>query len=162
NEPIIKSTNGGTSWSYISRPSGAAGDNRSVYVNPTNSKQLWCCVGGTTSGTLYASTDGGSTWAKPSLSGSGAGCEIPARPNNPLTFYCAATNGVYKTTDGVTFAKMSGSPTSNNFARMFMDPATSTPYYVSFNAGSLGGVYKLSGGAWTRIFTNTQARAIAV
>jgi hypothetical protein len=162
NEPIIKSINGGSSWSYITRPVGATAGNRSVYVNPTDSKQLWCICGYTTSGTLYQSNDGGSTWTQPTLSGSGTVWTIAADPINPLTFYVAATNGVYKTTDGLNFVKMSGSPTSNNFAYMFMDRATSTPYYVAFNAGSLGGVYRFSGGAWTRIFTNSQARAVEV
>lgn len=158
NEPIIKSTNWGASWAYISRPSGAKGDNKAVYVLPTDSSQVWAIMGNV----LYKTTDGGGSWNALALNDSGNLWNLAADPKAPTTLYVGAQKGVCKTTDGTNFSLMPGSPTSSNFEYAYVDPVTpGLLYAISFNSGSLGGVYRYDG-AWRRIFKKPQARALAV
>ena len=163
NEPIIKSSDFGAHWNYVERPHGAIGDNRAVYVSPTNSSEVWCITGGSSTGFLYKSDDGGNHWR--SLSdGNGAGLwNIAVDPKNPGTMYVGGSIGIYKSTDGEHFSLMRGSPTSANYEYAYVDPVdSSTIYGLSFNNGAMGGVYRYRDGAWTRILANSQTRAIAV
>jgi photosystem II stability/assembly factor-like uncharacterized protein len=163
NEPIIKSPDGGSTWVYVKRPMGAIGDNRAVYVNPTNSSQVWCITGGASTGTLYKSTDGGSHWAAQNLGDSGGLWNIAVDPRNTATMYIGAQSGIFKTTDGQHFSRVSGSPTSQNYEYAYLDPIDpSLLYAVSFNSGALGGLYRYKNGNWSRLFTHPQTRTIAI
>ena len=163
NEPIIKSTDFGANWSYVKRPAGAIGDNRAVYVNPRNSKEVWCITGAASTGTLWKSADGGDTWTALDLAGAGSLWNIAVDPKEPTTMYVGARNGIYKSTDAMHFARMEGSPTSRNYEYVYLDPTDSaTVYAISFNSGSLGGLYRHRNGAWKRLLAKPQARAVAV
>jgi photosystem II stability/assembly factor-like uncharacterized protein len=158
NEPIIKSTNWGVTWAYISRPAAATGDNKAVYVSPADSNRVWALMGNE----LYHSTDGGGTWSALSLTNSGNLWNIAADPKTPNTLYVGARNGVFKTTDGTKFSLMPGSPASSNFEYVYLDPVTHGRLYaLSFNSGSMGGVYRYDG-TWTRLFKKPLARALAI
>lgn len=162
-EPIIKSTDAGASWAYVKRPPGAVGDNRAVYVNPTDSNQLWCITGGASTGSVSKSTDGGIHWAALDLGETGSLWNIAAHPTSPTTFYVGARSGIYRTTDGTHFSRMEGSPTSRNFEYAYLDPSDpAIVYALSFNSGSLGGLYRCEGGGWKRLLAKPQARAVAV
>ena len=68
---IMKSTDGGSTWTEIAEGSmGAVGVNK-VLIDPTNSQILIAGTGdnSTYSGWLYRSTNGGSTWTKISVGG---------------------------------------------------------------------------------------------
>ena len=163
NEPIIKSSDRGESWSYVKRPVGAVGDNRAVYVNPRDSRQLWCITGAAATGTLWKSADGGITWNALDLGNAGSLWNIATDPYGPTTMYIGARTGIYKSTDGAHFSLMQGSPTSGNYEYACLDPKDSTiPYAVSFNSGPLGGLYRCNGGVWSRLLAKPQARAVAV
>lgn len=159
NEPIIKSTNWGASWAYTSRPAGAVGDNKAVYVNPLNSLQLWAIMGNV----LYRSSDGGGTWVPLDLENSGHLWNLVAGPGHPGTLYVGAQAGVFESADGVHFRLMPGSPTSSNFEYVYRGPGSAGRLYaVSFNSGSLGGVYEHEHNRWRRIFKKPEVRALAV
>lgn len=163
NEPIIKSTDWGANWSYVKRPPGAIGDNRAVYVNPIDSRQVWCITGGASSGTLWKSTDGGVTWAALDLGDAGGLWNIAVDPTNPGTMYIGARSGIYQSADGTHFSRMPGSPTSRNYEYAYLDPVDSRIVYViSFNSGSLGGLYRYEGGTWSRLLAKPQAKALAI
>jgi photosystem II stability/assembly factor-like uncharacterized protein len=163
NEPIIKSTDFGTSWAYVKRPVGAVGDNRAVYVNPHDSSQVWCITGAASTGTLWKSDDGGMTWAALDLGDAGTLWNIVADPGNPRVMCIGARNGIYKTTDGRHFARIDGSPTSGNYEYAYLDPTDrGTVYAISFNSGARGGLYRYRDGAWSRLLAEPQARAVAV
>lgn len=158
NEPIIKSTNWGASWVYTARPSGANGDNKAVYVNPKDSRQVWAIMGNV----LYRSDDGGNLWTPLALENSGSLWNLAAARLETNRVYVGAQRGIFQTTDGTNFSLMAGSPISSNYEFVYVDPVTPGPLYaVSFNSGSRGGVYRYDG-HWTRLFKKPQARALAI
>ena len=162
-EPIIKSADWGATWSYVKRPNGAIGDNRALYVNPHDSKQLWCITGGAATGQLWKSADGGITWTALDVPNAGGLWNILAEPGDPSTMYIGARNGIYKSTDGAHFSRMPGSPTSRNYEYAYLDPVDpATAYAISFNSGSLGGLYRYKDSVWKRLLAKPQARAVAV
>lgn len=163
NEPIIKSTDWGASWSYVKRPVGAVGDNRAVYVDPHDSSQIWCVTGAASTGTLWKSDDGGIHWRALDLGDAGGLWNIAVDPKSPRTMYIGARNGIYRSTDGTHFLPMDGSPTSRNYEYACLDPVDpAIVYAVSFNSGSLGGLYRCERGAWSRLLAKPQARAVAI
>lgn len=159
NEPIVKSTNWGASWVYTTRPEGAQGDNKAVYVEPRNSKKVWAIMGNT----LYQSADGGNHWTSLSLSNAGTLWNLAVDKRAPGTMYIGARNGVFKSTNGKDFELMEGSPRSSNYEYVYLDPvASEIVYAISFNSGSLGGLYRYNGETWRRILKKSQARALAI
>ena len=163
NEAIIKSQDGGASWSYVKRPAGAAGDNRAVYVNPHDSTQVWCITGAASTGTLWKSADGGITWNALDLGDAGSLWNIAVDSRTVTTMYIGAQNGIYRSTDGTRFTLMRGSPTSANYEYATLDPNDpSVVYAISFNSGSKGGLYRFDGGGWSRLLAKPQARAVAI
>jgi photosystem II stability/assembly factor-like uncharacterized protein len=162
-EPIIRSSDWGATWSYTKRPIGAVGDNRAVYVNPKNSRQLWCITGASSTGTLWKSDDGGLTWRALDLADAGSLWNIAADPEQPATIYIGARNGIYKSTDGERFSRIEGSPTSGNYEYVYLDPThLRTVYAISFNSGAKGGLYRYDGLTWKRLLAKPQARGVAV
>ena len=158
NEPILKSTNWGATWSYTKRHAEAKGDNKSVYVAPDDSKRLWAIMGNV----LYQSHDGGESWTPLSLHDSGNLWNLAADATRTNTIYVGAQRGIFKSVDGTNFSLMPGSPVSSNFEYVYPDPVSSEVVYaVSFNSGSLGGVYRYDG-QWKRIFKKPQVRALAI
>ena len=158
NEPIIKSTNWGATWSYTRRPAGAKGDNKSVYVSPKDSRQLWAIIGDT----LYESGNGGDNWTPRILKDAGNLWNLAPDPKETGTIYVGTQHGVFKTADGTNFSLMPGSPISANYEYVYPDPVTTgVVYAVSFNSGTHGGVYRYDG-QWKHIFRKPQARALAI
>ena len=163
NEPIIKSTDWGKTWVYVKRPVDAVGDNRAVYVNPLDSRQVWCITGAASTGTLWKSDDGAMSWVALDVPEAGSLWNIVADPKQPGTMYIGARNGIYKSSDGIHFSRMKGSPTSWNYEYAYLDPTdSSTVYAVSFNSGSLGGLYRYRDGVWKKLLAKPQAKAVAV
>jgi photosystem II stability/assembly factor-like uncharacterized protein len=158
NEPIIKSTNWGATWTYTARPSGAKGDNKAVYVDPNDSRQVWAIMGNV----LFRSHDGGDRWTPLMLEHSGNLWNLAAARSETTTLYIGAQNGIFQSADGTNFSLMAGSPISSNYEFVYVDPVTpGLLYAVSFNSGSWGGVYRYDR-HWTRLFTKPQVRALAI
>ncbi|MFI5144811.1 MAG: T9SS type A sorting domain-containing protein [Ignavibacteria bacterium] len=103
---VNKSTNAGANW--ITTPSGASSS--SLLIDPTNTQTLYVSTGGSSSGSIQKTTDGGTTWtaAITGLPASNRGRTIIAMSNvNSQILYASISNsstsallGVYKTTDG--------------------------------------------------------------
>jgi hypothetical protein len=94
---ILKSTNGGSTWTLL----GSAYFNRKtisqIVVDPTNSNTIYAAVAGagingTTGGTgVWKSTDGGNTWTNTTtaISTSDSYTDLVIDPSNPQTLYTA-------------------------------------------------------------------------
>lgn len=97
-----KTTTGNTPFTSI-YGAGLPSPNRFVMdiaVHPTNSNIIWIALGGFGSGHVFQSTDGGSTWANRSGSGSTGLPDLPTNailidPTNPNIIYAGNDLGVY-------------------------------------------------------------------
>ncbi len=183
---ILKSTNGGTTWSkrYMSSGSGyTASWMYRIIVNPRNSAQLFLA----TSVGLFISNDAGATWGVVSNAGAnstgwaGQNARIYALDidvsANPVHLYATVSGyGVYRSFDGGTTWNPvnSGLPSGSAFTnRSVLAIAPSNPlivYMVLVNGGGAmyqsgsynGGYYTTNGGtSWSPLnltvnLSNTQ------
>src|SRR5262249_4631785 len=132
---LIKSTDGGTTWTFPSGP--FASRFLRISVNPANANEL---VAGTDQGG-FKSTDGGTTWASVISGSLGFTSDLVRDPSNAQTIYAStgfsfpAPPQVQKSTDGgTTWAPMSsGLPTSGvTFFALAISPSNPQTLYTSF------------------------------
>jgi photosystem II stability/assembly factor-like uncharacterized protein len=159
---VFKSTDGGGSWS----PANTGLPNNTgvsvLAIDPTNPATLYAGVliyaGGTTSGGVFKSSDGGVNWS-PANSGLPAGSvsALAIDPVNSATVYAGHAGyagvplgggrGVFKSTDGgkIWSPANSGLTATSVFAQA-IDPDNPATLY----AGTSGGVFKSTdgGGSW--------------
>jgi len=160
---ILKSTNGGASWTNIVGP-WVRTTIGALAISPADSQILLASsrIG------IYRSTDGAATWTQVMP---GIGTSVVFDPTNGNIAYAAignvngsALNGVFRSTDGgQTWKQLTGSgssalPTSNvGRIEIAIAPSTPTTLYVGISNsstssfGSLLGIYKTtdSGNTWT-------------
>ncbi|MFL6799053.1 MAG: FG-GAP-like repeat-containing protein [Xanthobacteraceae bacterium] len=163
---ILRSIDGGTSWTLIAGTSSFPGSRvEKLVIDPTT-------AGSTTSTTIFAattnkglqrSTDSGATWTQV-LSG-GDATDVVIHPNNPQFVFAAignpagnASNGIYRSTDGgATFpTKLStGFPTTNVGVIKFDVAHDSATIYaaVANTNKSLLGIFKSTslGSNWSQV-----------
>jgi photosystem II stability/assembly factor-like uncharacterized protein len=157
-EAVLKSTDWGANWAYVSSPAGVSGENQAVYTLPSDSSTVWVGVGSV----VYQSQNGGQSWTAVTGSLGNAIYNFAPDPTTPTTFYVGAGNGVYKTTDGVTFNLMSGSPTSTVGNMVVVDPQNPTILYAVPTNPPDGGVWKFDGTSWSQIWSKRYANALAI
>ncbi len=173
---LLKSTDGGATWSVIPGPGGVF-NRRSiskVVVDPTSASTVYLTItysanGFTGSSGVWKSVDGGQTWANTTalvgLDQTNPYTDLVIDPIHPQTLYTAVgyifgagTNGVYKTTNGgTTWTLLSGLPASgSSTGRISLALAASAPQtlYASvaqtIGAGAgLFGLYKTTDGGAT-------------
>lgn len=155
---VYRSTNGGSSWSYVFNGSG---DPRSPWsaplVNDPNNPSTFYV------GTIYVyrSTDSGGAWSRisPDLTrGSGTLSVIAIAPSNSNVIYTGSDDGaVYVTTNGGTSwsARYTGLPV-RSVGGIAVDPASPGTIYVGLQGFGSGHVYKSTnyGVSWTDISGN--------
>ena len=165
---LLKSTDGGTSWSD---PLSSCCNPNALVIDPTNPATIY---GGTPTGVLK-STDGGATWSSTGLS---MGVNLLALDRaNPATLYAATGGsglgdfgGLFKSTDGgggwapINEGLESLMATRSPVAALVIDPANPQVLY----AGTSGyGVFRSTdGGAhWSPFndgLTNLDVRVLAL
>ena len=162
---ILKSTDGGTSWTNIVGPFLRARIGF-LAIHPTNGQVLLC----TTLIGVWRSADGANSWTQV-LSGA-AGTGVTFDPTNGNIAYAAlgesganAQKGVYRSTDGgQTWKPIMGTganalPASNlGRIELAIAPSTPTTLYVSLENSrdsTLLGIYKTtdSGATWNQLTT---------
>ena len=143
---VIKSTNGGTSWTKLTWKAYA------LAIDPTNSSILYA----STTGGLQKSTDGGGTWTP-------AGTGLPPTqplgtpvidPKTPGTLYMVAEDAVYKSTNSAGQWQISSTGIAvSSLEDPVIDPLTPSNLYVvgRDSTSNRGTVYKTTngGGQWT-------------
>ncbi len=138
---IYRTTNGGKKWDYL------------IYYNPTyisffifDRSEPEAVYSALTQGKLNISFDYGTTWENVNLPNHPGGTFIysMAIPNDdPNLLYISAKYGVYKSTDrGNTWDSLNIS-TTENYNKLFIDPANSQTVYVTIRNE---GVFKSTDG----------------
>jgi photosystem II stability/assembly factor-like uncharacterized protein len=178
---ILKSTDGGASWTHYSGPFvggglGGAAIN-GLAVNPANGQILLaavadCCTPGPTDG-LFRSSDGGKTWMEVLAHQASPGVQVLFDPTNGSIAYAALGisppgqyvqfNGVYKSTDsGQTWNPNDGTgqnvlPLANagriSLAIARTNPSTLYASIANGTSSQLLGLFKTSDGGmnWTQL-----------
>jgi hypothetical protein len=148
---ILKSTDGGTTWTFLANSLFQSAVFGALVVDPANANTLYAAENdGGPAGGVYRSTDGGQTWQNLTASTVvGAASDLALDPTNPLVLYAGfwatadggAGNGVYKSSDGgATWARLgNGVPAgpSAGFIRLALAPsAPQTVYATVFNSAN--------------------------
>ncbi len=172
NGDVLKTTNGGTSWTQVFA-GGDAGPNAYVdglAIAPSNASVVYAAVGG---GNVYKSVDAGASWANMGPFGSISGPfpkPLVVDPGSSDTVYAGLQNGqgVWKSTGGA-FSQLaaSGNPVYQcGTTSMAYDPTTSTLYancyqYGVFKSNSGGATWSEAGVVSLARGQNNYALAIA-
>ncbi|MDX2173032.1 MAG: PKD domain-containing protein [Bacteroidota bacterium] len=138
---VLKSTNGGISWSTTGL-SWTVNQGRRInklLINPQNKNTI---IAATTVG-LYRTQNGGTTWS--AVIGSGNIMDVEYKPGDTTTVYAVSTSFFLSTNGGNSFSTItSGLPSSssNNRLAIAVTPANASYVYVvasaSSNSGFLG------------------------
>jgi len=144
---LIKSTDGGTTWSGI-QPAGSTGTWVTPYImSPSNANTIYA---GYTD--VYKSTNGGSTWTNTGVAGSSA---MAMGTSNTSRIYAASSTSIWRSDDAAaTWTSISAGLGGNSITGIAVNPGNSLEVFVTvgnYNAGQK--VYRSSdgGATWTNI-----------
>lgn len=145
---VMKSTDGGTSWSSTSGINGN-GVISTIIQDPTNSNVF--LAAGTYEGKIYRSTDSGSTWTPITVS-TNTLYDIEFKTNDSQIVYTCGRNGkMFESTDnGLTWNAVSGP--WNNSGSLMMAVTNNDPNYIYVlqeSSGGFGGLYLSTDGGAT-------------
>lgn len=148
---ILRSTNGGTTWTTLCTTPFVGQGFYDLLVNPNNNRNL---ISATTAG-LHVSTDGGvnwtarrgaRTWALSIASTGGAAAEILA----------ACGDGIFRSTNSGTSwtaVALPGAPAAFDRLSVAIAPSNSAVAYAWGASGGTPFLWRRSGGAWTAVAT---------
>lgn len=151
---IGRSLDGGDGFTMLNgaaRGLPTSGHPRSVYARPDVPGEVWVRWNG-----LLRSTDYGDSWASVPLGGNPRW--MAGDPNDPQRIYVACGNGVYQSTNGVSFLRLAGSPSETT--RLTVDVAGRVLAVNWRQSG--GGLYRYATNRWTKIRSDPYIRAVAV
>ncbi|HEX2838146.1 MAG TPA: hypothetical protein VHN77_08475 [Phycisphaerales bacterium] len=147
---IYKSTDGGTTWANILRPSEMTGCNE-VHIDPRDPSTLyatayqrrrhvWTLINGGPESAIYKSTDAGKTWRKldkgiPGVDKGRIGMTISANPDTLYAIIEAADGegGIFRSTDrGESWTKQCGYMTTSPqyYNELIADPKNPDRFYA--------------------------------
>src|SRR5258706_2208738 len=183
---ILKSTDGGVSWTTLtnsnfdgstSRANGGFPSVGAMAVQPGGSSgtPILLAAGPSSTGGLYVSQDGGTTWVKATgMPTSLSAANSVVYVSNTVAYAGLFANGVYKSTDGgVTWAAANGNATggvvtttSTQRTIVGASPADPNTVYVTISdaasgGNNLSGAYKTTDGGltWTKFTVGTNGFA---
>jgi photosystem II stability/assembly factor-like uncharacterized protein len=172
NGGIFKSTDGGTSWTPLTKGLPVVVQ-ANLAISPANPKRLYAAVAGTdkpgmldqTRGTggIYRSDDGGESWAQvsndPRPTGRIGGGDLPMpipHPKDPDTLVVASTVSWKSTDGGRTWTPFKGAPGGEDYQNGWFNP--DNPDIVLL-AADQGAVVTLNGGqTWSSWYNQPTAQ----
>jgi photosystem II stability/assembly factor-like uncharacterized protein len=170
---VFKSTDGGLSWTAMSAglpPTSV----QTLAIDPVRPATVYagtyCCEG--KSG-FFKSSDGGASWTAITTLPAGNVYTLAIDPTNPATLYAFIAGselGIFKSTDGVSWAAAStGLPPGAFIGALAIDPETPTTLYAGTTGGYGGttgaqGVFKSTDGgtSWAQAIPDLDVRALAI
>jgi photosystem II stability/assembly factor-like uncharacterized protein len=132
---VLKSSDGGTTWTPAVSGLPADAQIASLAVAPSESGLVYALEAGTP-GRVFRSVDHAATWTQVSSAlPAGYLGDVVVDPHDPQKLYAAASPAVVESTDGgVTWAPL---PSAPNPARLFIDARTVTKLYASVSDAGL-------------------------
>jgi hypothetical protein len=158
NSGVYRSTDGGASWTLLSSgiPTGASADwiKLAMGRNGTYGTNFLLAKMGQDSGTIYRSTNGGTSWSQLATNVQPASYNewtnaIAVDPNNHNRILAAGV-GLSRATNGSTFNSVGG--THSDHHSIVYSPESSSVIYMATD----GGVYKSTDAGATWTLTSTQ------
>jgi photosystem II stability/assembly factor-like uncharacterized protein len=144
---ILKSTDKGVTWHFVTNPSPPGSEPDYIYCQPSNANSVWVDDGHH----VYHSTNGGSSWTQVTATDDGYG-RLAADPTAPSTLYVAGLTGVWMTTDGTHFSRMTGTNSpSYHVQQVIVDPTNHNRLYATEwnpEQGVPGGLFRYANGTW--------------
>ncbi|HHC79397.1 MAG TPA: T9SS type A sorting domain-containing protein [Flavobacteriia bacterium] len=153
---VLKSTDGGATWSQTGSLSGNPNSSNEILIDPTNSSIIWVA----TKNGLFKSTNAGNTWV---LKRAGNIKDFKLKPGDPNTIYAVSDDRFYVSSNGGnTFSVVvNGLPASNQIGRLAVEvtPAAPNKVYVlaTTNSWAFLGIYisDNSGASFSKTNQNT-------
>lgn len=150
NGALEKSTNGGTSFTYI-QPAGSSGTwVTPVIMNPSNANTIYA---GYTD--VYKSTNGGSSWTNTGVNGSSA---MAMGTSNTNRIYAASGTSIWRSDDAAaTWTSISSGLPSRNITGITVNPDNSLDVFITaadYVAGQKVYASSNGGASWTNISGN--------
>ncbi|MEO0515299.1 MAG: hypothetical protein AAF086_08410, partial [Planctomycetota bacterium] len=163
-DTLVRSSDSGVTWEIMALPPGKAGQAATaVHINTSITNRVWAVIDNELwySSNAFTSNPSSVSWSKINLSGNPEVGDLVADPRDGDTFYIASSNGVYRTTNGQSFIKISAglSGLSNaNDVQLNIDPANPNLVYATRNKApnpAQGGVlrYNAGNGSWQQLWT---------
>ncbi len=149
---VLKSVNGGVTWSVLGAATFARQTIGRIAVSPANSQVALAAA----SNGLYRSANGGTTWTSVLA---GVATDVIATPGSGSAYYAAIrSGGVFKSTDGgLNWTKLTAGLPAGGFGRVHLAISTAAPntLLASFtrNDFTLEGLYRSAdaGASWTKL-----------
>ena len=158
---VYKSTDGGDNWTLFDYTAftgctASGGQPLGIYAIPNDPNIAWVVV----QNKIFLTLNGGVTWTE--VFTTAKVYFIAPATNSPYTFYVNSANGVYKTTDGVNFSLMSGSP--QKCSHIVVDPNNDNIIYVTKYKTDDGeeGLWRYDGVVWNMLKSDYNIYNVAV
>jgi hypothetical protein len=146
---ILRSTDGGTSWSTLCTAPFMGQGFYDLQVSPSNGQRL---VAATTGG-LYVSSDGGATWTQRRNRATWSIAIAPG-PVASAEMLAGCSDGVFRSADGGTTwtaVAISGAPGGFNRLAVAIAPSNPSVAYVWGANGPTAYLYRRAGGTWSAL-----------
>lgn len=158
-EGIMKSINGGATWTHFSTNINSNTYYR-LLIDPNASNKLLLA----TRDGIYYSTNSGSTWTASSFPAAFTNSriyDIEYQPNNPSIVYAGGDGVLFISNNGgISFTEMQGVPFSSSVANRIavaVTPADPNSAFFHVSDDDFLGIYKYNGGSFTTIADGTES-----
>ena len=170
---ILKSTNGGATWTLMGNSTFSRHTISQIVVDPTNANNVFVAVAaggnnGVAGNTgIYKSIDGGTTWTDTTaaISTTAPFTDVEIDKSNAMHLFAAvgggtAASGLYVTTNGGTSWSLVGGGliggTEVGWSRVAFAPSSTQTVYTSFANSATGGLLAMwrstnGGSSWTQL-----------
>ncbi len=152
-EGVARSLDGGVNYSMLKGSALGLPTNgvpQGIYAQPGIAGDVWVCWNG-----LRHTTNHGASW---SLVTAGTDPRwLAASPENPALVYVSCADGIYRTTDGLSFSSIGGPAEAT---RLTVD-TLGRVWALNWRATG-GGLWRFAGGKWTKIRSDAYLADVAV
>jgi photosystem II stability/assembly factor-like uncharacterized protein len=153
---MLRSSDGGASWTTLCTAPFVGQGFHSIAVNPTNGQHL---IVGTTGG-LYVSTNGGTTWTRRRAQRTWS---ISMPRASAAETLAACSDGLWRSTDGGTTwnaIALGGSPGTFDRLAVAIAPSNAAIAYAWGARGASAFLWRRAGGAWNAVATPPGASTV--